>query len=276
MKLQTICAAFPGLPGSDALARFGAATAAQHRAHLTGVHVVPDFVGPPATFYDVPAELIESARAEQLRVAQVIKERFESAAERESVAFDWLGRKEHDHNDAYRFTESSRAADLIITLRPTGGSYDPDFLQGQLIKRTGRPVLVVSEDQRDVVHGKRVVIGYSPTREATRAAFDALALLDEGAEITLLNVSDAGDELNEGPLNALAATLDRHGFKVTVTHRHRTTQSIPEFIQREAQEIGADFIAVGAYGHSPFYDFIIGAVTTHLLREAEMPVLFSK
>ena len=35
-------------------------------------------------------------------------------------------------------------------------------------------------------------------------------------------------------------------------------------------------IVTGAFGHSRAYDFVIGATTYALLRDAKLPVLFSK
>ena len=41
-------------------------------------------------------------------------------------------------------------------------------------------------------------------------------------------------------------------------------------------ERGADLIVTGAFGHSRLYDFVIGAVTLDLMKDAECPVLFSR
>ncbi len=35
-------------------------------------------------------------------------------------------------------------------------------------------------------------------------------------------------------------------------------------------------IAIGAFGHSRAYDFVIGAATRDLLRHSELPVMFSR
>jgi nucleotide-binding universal stress UspA family protein len=43
-----------------------------------------------------------------------------------------------------------------------------------------------------------------------------------------------------------------------------------------AREAGADVLAVGAYGHSLVYDFVVGAVTRQLYDAPEVPVLFSR
>ena len=52
-------------------------------------------------------------------------------------------------------------------------------------------------------------------------------------------------------------------------------RSIAAALQDTAEELGADMIVTGAFGHSMIYDFVIGAVTSDLLSSMKLPVLFS-
>lgn len=128
------------------------------------------------------------------------------------------------------------------------------------------------------VIGQTVLIGWSATREATRAAFDALALKNNDATGYLLTVSRRATPDADVMASAkeMAATLSRHGHEVTVVHRAAEGADIADVLMREAFERGADMIVSGAFGHSVVYDFVIGAVTHDLMQQATVPVLFSK
>ena len=40
--------------------------------------------------------------------------------------------------------------------------------------------------------------------------------------------------------------------------------------------IAADLVVAGAFGHSQFYDFVIGAVTSYLLKSHRLPIFLSR
>ena len=147
---------------------------------------------------------------------------------------------------------------------------------GRVVREGGRPVLLVPPEglsQRGI--GRRIVLAHAPTREAARAAFDAIPLLAEGAEVHVVHVGDGRDELRDDAMTDLASTLSRHGGRVTLTHRPRRGRPVAEVLTAEAAEVGADMIAAGAFGHSRTYDFFLGATTGELVRTARVPVLFA-
>ena len=61
--------------------------------------------------------------------------------------------------------------------------------QEHVIRHAGRPVLHVPLNYKGEHVGKKVVIGWSPTREAARAVHDALPLLAPGAEVSVVEMS---------------------------------------------------------------------------------------
>jgi len=124
--------------------------------------------------------------------------------------------------------------------------------------------------------GKTVLIGWSDTATAVRAAHDAQTLMTDGTAVHIMRVSpQSTDELRDFAANDMAASMARHGFKTNVIHRGGKGSQISELLMKEARDQGADLIVTGAFGHSRFYDFVIGAVTRDLLNDAELPVLFS-
>ncbi|EYD72779.1 universal stress protein [Limimaricola hongkongensis] len=275
MTNRTIALCFTEPESAEALARTGAALARRHDAHLLGLYALPDpFVHLPASIY-FTGEVVTQIRARQGDAARQIEKVFLAAAESEGVTPEWRCLQARLATVGERLCESARAADLVLVARPEDEAAGRP--QEELIRNLGRPVLMIPPGYAPAALGASAVIGWSTTREATRAAHDALLLLDARAEVVLLSVDKApGADEEDYPANDMAAMFSRHGMNATVTHRVPGDRRIAEVIEREAFETGASFIATGAFGHSKAYDFVLGTVTRDLMRHAKRPVLFSK
>ncbi|MGR3321819.1 MAG: universal stress protein [Pseudooceanicola sp.] len=171
---------------------------------------------------------------------------------------------------------SIRGADLVVIAK--AGDEDHYLVREQIIRQAGRPVLVLPQDRPLVARPGRILIGWSDTREAARAAHDALLLCAPRAEVGILAVHHKHPS-RHAIMNSradFAAAIDRLGFRATLVDRESTPGETGETLLAVAFDEGAEMVATGAYGHSALYDFAIGAVTDHLLRQTTVPVLFSK
>ncbi|MEM6375989.1 MAG: universal stress protein, partial [Pseudomonadota bacterium] len=180
---------------------------------------------------------------------------------------------------ADRLIESARAADLVIMSQADKkvDRVDQHGVQRAVIQQSGRPVIVVPLGYAGPDIGRRLLVGWSDTREAARAVHDLIGMAEESAEITLLRVGKGGaDEMRDANMIDVSAALSRHGFAVNLRHLDRAGQTIADVLMDCAFEIGADAIATGAYGHSTAYDFVLGATSQTLLRDMRLPILFSK
>lgn len=173
--------------------------------------------------------------------------------------------------------DAARAVDVVILGATDSCSPDDRLVAQRVVRESGRPALVLGQTARLTGPAKRVVIGWTDTRESARAAHDVLGLVAPGAEITLLSCHARASELSPGltARDDLAAALDRAGFRVTVSDRMSSTDALPEALIRFSREVEAELLATGAFGHSQIYDLLVGAVTRDLLDEAAMPVLLS-
>lgn len=277
--VRTILACLLDAESARPLSQAGSILARRFGGHLTGLHVMeamPVYSG--AGLY-VPAPIIEPYNAGQTERAAAVEAAFRAAVDGHDHATEWrLVRADWTTTDA-ALVESARAADLVLMARVAQG---PTFrahraLQDDVIRAAGRPVLVIPGGAVPETFGRRVLVGWSATREAARAVHDMLPLLEDDAEVTLLRIGSGGaDEMTDATSNDLAAAIARHGAHVTVAHRHQGSHSVAQLLVREAVEIGADMVVTGAFGHSRAYDFVIGAATRELLAEAPLPVLYSK
>ncbi|MHA6347561.1 universal stress protein [Roseivivax sp. CAU 1761] len=276
MQLRTLVAVFSA-DNPDGLARQAAVVARQNDAHLTGLFVIQDPAYYPMISGYMTEEFVAEIRTRQQREVDVVRRVFEEAAAAEGVAAEWRGIHQGTRTVAEQILDTGRGADLVLMPR---ASATPPHVQTALehvIRDLGRPVLLLPPKIDLPVLPKRALVGWSPTREAARAAFDALLLLAPEAQLTLLHVGPvAAHELADGPMNDLARALSRHEVEVTVTHREARTTSVAAVLETEAREVGAGFVATGAFGHSRAYDFVIGAVSLELLKTCTLPMLMAK
>lgn len=181
---------------------------------------------------------------------------------------------------ADRMIESAYGVDLVVMAQEAPDSDRPDQrgVQETVIKNSGRPVLVVPRGYMVDEIGRTLVIGWSATREAARAAHDLLYLTQPNANARVL-IAGIGAEPDADQLataKEMSLGLERHGLSVNLVPLAITAHTVAEELQIQADAVEADLIVTGGFGHSRLYDFVYGAVTHELLRTQRTPVLFSK
>jgi nucleotide-binding universal stress UspA family protein len=142
---------------------------------------------------------------------------------------------------------------------------------------SGRPVLAIPFAGKFTTIGKRVLVGWNASREASRAVHDALPLLAkaESTTVFLANPKRGLGAHGDEPGADIARHLARHGLKVDVAKAAADDVSDSTLLLNHASDMGADLLVMGAYGHSRLREFILGGVTRSLLREMTVPVLLS-
>jgi nucleotide-binding universal stress UspA family protein len=171
---------------------------------------------------------------------------------------------------------SARVVDLIVVARPQPlGNLmrGPDV--GNLMMQAGRPVLVVPSDAPDF-SVDRVLVAWKDTREARRAVSDALPILKKAKEVHLVVIPEHEMDEAAGIAGAddVVNFLARHNVKAFAIARP-DYGNVGKSIEECAEELGADIIVSGAFGHSRFMEWLLGGVTRHLLGSAKTSVLFS-
>ncbi|RVC18592.1 universal stress protein, partial [Mesorhizobium sp. M7A.F.Ca.AU.002.02.1.1] len=247
------------------------------QSHLVGIHAetlpVPytSATGLPDTeFLQVSADM-NRERAEKLRTL------FLRHIEDSGLSFEWRSLESFSGDSALTGISSVRAADLIIAAqRETGGDSSADV--DTLVYDAGRPVLVVPHEGPLITTFKRVLLAWNGSKEAARAAFDALPFIIE-AEKTDILVIDPPETLDDSPEAAgaeIAAALSRHGATVSVSVQQSGGSSVDDIIQTRIAETGADLLVLGAYSHSWLRQLLFGGVTRSVLRTAPVAAFLSR
>jgi nucleotide-binding universal stress UspA family protein len=176
---------------------------------------------------------------------------------------------------------SARHVDLIVvagTPGTTAGAGKVHGYVGVLLMESGTPVLMVPSGASPTrIPARRVVVGWKPTREATRALHDAIPLLQLAERVDVLIVDPNGRATAHGepPGNDVATHLAHHGVNVHVVVEAAGDDTVGTTLLKRAATIEADLIVVGGYGHARLKEWVLGGVTHELLGAAHLPVLFS-
>ena len=171
-----------------------------------------------------------------------------------------------------------RACDiLVVGGAPRGALADP-FVQvnpSDLVMQAGRPLLVVP-DGCNWLDLRSVMIAWKDTAEARRAVSDALPLLRQSTEVTVVEIVE--DEADR------AAAVSRVKDVVAWLSRHsvRASEQVPApsgdaatQLEQIASDVGAGVVIAGAYGHSRLSEWILGGVTRRLISPSKRSSLLS-
>lgn len=279
MGLKTLLVCLTSPKSAETLMKAAVPLARKHGAHLVGLHTIEALVVYPGIAMHIPEPAFASFNASQKEDTAAIKAVFEKHTKGEDFVSEFRLLKAESVSATTRMIESAHAADMVIMAHEDKEDerYDQRDAQIRMIRESGRPVIIVPMEYDGPAIGANILLGWSDTREATRAAHDLLTVADDGAKLTVLRVGkSAQDALTDGDGIDMTEMFARHGLKTTLEHREQLDDSIPAVLNKTAFEIGADLIVTGAFGHSRAYDFVLGATTYALLRDQEFPVLFSK
>ena len=135
---------------------------------------------------------------------------------------------------------------------------------GDLIMQIGRPVLVVpvSEQALNLDHA---IVGWNNTTESRRAVSDALPLLRNAGQVTLVQVAPVEDlDAIRKVLQDVVAWLGGHG--VAATYEARASDDTDSHgLEAFAVAEHAGLMVTGAYGHNRVREWVLGGVTRDLL-----------
>ena len=163
-----------------------------------------------------------------------------------------------------------RVSDLIIIPHSKSGNATRTFEEA--ILHSGRPVLLVPRGMWEFTLNN-VLIGWNGGLEAARAVQQALPFLKRASSIT---VAASADAMNNHPTaDELLDYLASHGMSANHTALDERSGSAGETLLRIASENACDFLVTGGYSHTRMRQSILGGVTSHLLKHAEMPVLMA-
>ncbi|CAN7262408.1 MAG: universal stress protein [Rhizobium sp.] len=280
MSYKTILAILDTVDNATAVADFAFAIAAQTNAHVIGLHAETVAVVPLVAPMEIPDPVAVQALQDMAHSETVEIERiFRRKAEVEGVSFEWRSFASSTGYGTAPLIESARSADLLIASqadpsKPSDSHVDVD----NFLFESGRPVLMIPFVLRQPKPIKRVLIAWNGSKEAARAAFDALPILQAADEVEVFSVDPVDNALQSAAVAGaeIAATLARHGVKVTLATAQSADKSASVVIENRLSDSSIDLLVMGAYTHSRLWQMIFGGTTKSLLQSMTALTLLSR
>jgi nucleotide-binding universal stress UspA family protein len=276
MCYRTILVHVDDSPQAGARIRAAARLALDAQAHLVGAAMtgVSRFLPPGSIELDAPA--IADHLAHQRQRAEGALQQFGAITAQLGVP-STEQRLVNDDVDG-GLTLQARYADLVVL-----GQFNPDLalaswsdLPEYVFLSTARPVLVLPRQYDCQTIGRRIMVAWDGSVEATRALTNALPLLKAATQV-IVAVFDAGarsSDHGEQPGADIALYLSRHGVKVDVVSGDEDIDA-GKALLAQATRLETDLLVMGGYGHTRLREMLLGGVTRTVLEAMTMPVLFS-
>lgn len=235
------------------------ALAKEHGARLTGVDVSTEAV-------------FDSDRSER---ATGLQDMFEQQLQ--TAGLRGLFRTADRSDSAGWKALYAHYADLVIapTVNEAEARLVLPAVPEEVLLSAGVPVLLIPDLWKPEKLGRRVVVAWNASREATRALHDALPLLARAEAVTLF-AYDAHQAVMQEEMDLLVAHLAEHG----VSARPFTWPASSDVAPIDAlfsclSEEDADLIVAGGYGRSRRLEHLFGGVSETLVNSLTVPVLMS-
>lgn len=172
----------------------------------------------------------------------------------------------------------ARFADLVVMPKPYGTDRGVELepvTEGALFDGQA-PVLVVPDNREINVRPSRIVVGWNESQEALRSVRAAMPMLMDAdiVHIVVIDPPQHGPNRSD-PGGALSQFLSRHGIRAEIDVLSKTMPRVSDVMMRHVQDVNADMVVMGAYGHSRFREAILGGATRNMLEQAEVPVFLA-
>lgn len=278
MSYQTILLHADAARSAPARLRLAAMLAGQEQAHL----ICAAMTGISRYAYSTNASDPESMiRAD---VARFACERAQRVLNETGEQLGKLGVQSCEmrnvSDDAYGgLALQARYADLVIVSQADPADPATALLRDlpeHLVMHCSRPVLVVPFAGHFNTVGENVLVAWDGGMQATRAVTQAIPILRRAGRVTLAVIDPISgpDEHGDEPGADIALYLSRHGIKVDV-QRQSSNGDVGEALLTMADNLGADLLVMGAYGHARYREILLGGATRTVLNTMTVPVLLS-
>lgn len=256
-------------------ARLAIDFARRAEAHVTGLALAMEPLAPGFLASPIPADYIVGALEEAERQAKAAAGRFQAACRDAGV--DGEARTVTVlAGSTQPIVGQTYLTDLVVV-----GQEDldkPEPMRGVLIEallfETGVPALVVPSGYARSLGTGKAVVAWDGSATAARAVHASIPLLCTMAEVEVTIVASDRAWMGE-PGSDVAIYLARHGVHVSVNTVNRDAGDVAGTLMARADEIGADLMVMGAYGHSRLREFIIGGATRGILERMRIPTLMT-
>lgn len=248
-----------------AISQLAAEFTSARDAHLTGVFVVPEMPEGLIKSFQPPKEVRDAYAASKQRQIDHARAAFEkgvSSVHKKTAFFS------HRGNMLESIYARARCSDVVIIRSQRDDSHrNRQSLFNEALIHSGAPFLILPPELTAVPSAKRVVIAWNGSREASLAVRTSMDILRAAEVVVVVNAGNAESE-DLGIEVDLCEHLSHHG--VNVEAKHSDSRDVAEVIEEVADDIMADLVVCGAWGHIRLREMLVGGVTHKLLHKSPL------
>lgn len=167
-----------------------------------------------------------------------------------------------------------RVFDVTVLGRPTASTVG---LHNRAIEsslfESGRPVLLAPPKAPSQI-ATTIMVHWNGSPEQARATGFAMPLLQQARRVIVLNVT-GGQGVAGPPAQQVVTYLKRDGVPADLVNVGLDGRSTGEVVLAAAKAQGCDLLVKGAFTQSRLRQMIFGGTTSHILANAELPVLMA-
>ncbi len=260
---------------------FAVSLAEQTAAHLTAVGVVFE-IPPPASElgsfapdWDFSSFGIFTEMDKKRRVATEQAYQALAASLPASVQVEKVFIQSFQEQACEDFARLARHFDFAIVSQgdPDTGQDSRSILSSALFT-SGRPAFVVPTAHQGAAQLDNALVCWDGSAQAARALAESLPLLVRAQKVEVVCVMGESENRKNLPGFDITRHLARHRIAATLrdlTDAHDAGRAI----LAHAQDIGADYLVMGAYGHWRLGELIFGGTTRTMLAGMRKPVFMT-
>lgn len=265
------------LAGQRNSAKFAVDLATRVGSHLTGLALAYDPITPAYSMAaPIPTDFMVSAREQAMTEAKEAAEAFEAIAGAAGLPVETRVSDVMVGDGFGGIIDHCKLTDLVVIGQDNPDQREPlrEVLTEAVMFQASVPTLLVPHAGPSAFKPDHAVVAWNGGSTAARAMRASMPLLQLAKKVTVVVVEDGKRRADMAGADA-ATYLARHGFDVTVRTINRKPTGIGQTLIGFVQEIGADWLVMGAYGHSRIREFILGGTTASILKSMTTPVLMA-
>jgi nucleotide-binding universal stress UspA family protein len=220
--------------------------------------------------YDIMAEAIEHARQTAEQTYRKIAAAAPPTVQTQLVMIQAISGQARED-----FGRLARHFDIAIAGQggDEGGSDDELMVEGALFS-SGRPVFVVPNIHKGPAKLGKAMVCWDGGLPSARAVAGSIDILKRAGKVEVVSIAGRNLPNEELPGFNITRHLTRHGISATLK-KLPAAQDIGATLLSYAADSGADYMVMGAYGHSRLREFVLGGTTRTILGSMTIPVLMA-
>jgi nucleotide-binding universal stress UspA family protein len=245
-------------------------------AHVTGVALSFEPIIPIYSMTTpLPTDIIVAAHDQAVNDAAAAVAAFEKMAAAAGVRFAVKTTATIGNEGTHGLARSLALADLTVISQQNPDQIEPmrEAMIETLLFQSGTPTLIVPYAGVTAFKPDYAIIAWDGSATAAHAVREALPLLAHADAVKVVTVGETKTANLAG--TELATYLARHGLEVDIKAIANTTGDVGQSILSFAADEGADWLVMGAYGHSRIREFLLGGATRGILSSMTLPVFMA-